>query len=460
MVNGVTITGLADKGRGVGRDEAGRVYFIKETAPGDVVNVQVLRKKKSYFEAIVTDYVTLSPQRVTPFCADFDFCGGCSFQHVSYALQLAEKQRQVEDAFRRIGHIEPGEVQPILGCPETVHYRNKLEFGFSCKKWLTREEIASGISNEQDVLGLHPQKAFDKILDLKTCHLQADPSEAIRHACKRIGIEQGLTFYDVMTHQGFLRQLVVRVFTTGQVLVVVGFGEDDAEKRKAYLDTLQRAVPEITSLQYFVNTKMNDFFLDLPIMVYDGPAQVEEELGHVRFRVGPKSFFQTNTRQATRLYDIVVEYAGLTGTETVYDLYTGLGSIALYVARSCASIVGIEEVPAAIDDARENATLNGITNATFYAGDVKLVMDADFMARYGRPDVLITDPPRAGMHADVVEAIRRLAPPRIVYVSCNPSTQARDIALLGDGYRVVKCRAVDMFPHTHHVENVALLEKI
>lgn len=460
MVQHVTITGLADKGRGVGRDETGRVYFIKETAPGDVVNVQVLRKKKSFFEAVVTDYVIRSPHRVNPFCADFNFCGGCSFQHIDYTLQLAEKQRQVEDAFRRIGHIEPGEMQPILGCPETVHFRNKLEFGFSCKKWLTRDEIAAGIPNEQDVLGLHPQKAFDKILDLKTCYLQADPSEAIRHACKRIGKEQGLTFYDVMKHEGFLRQLVVRVFTTGQVLAIVGFGEDDAKKNKDFLDALRRAVPEITSLQYFVNTKMNDFFLDLPITVYDGPAQVEEELGHVRFRVGPKSFFQTNTRQARRLYDIVLEYAGLTGTEKVYDLYTGLGSIALYVAGSCASIVGIEEVSAAIDDARENAALNGITNATFYAGDVKLVMDGDFIAQYGRPDVLITDPPRAGMHADVVAAIRTLGPSRIVYVSCNPSTQARDIALLGDRYRVLKTRAVDMFPHTHHVENVALLEKI
>lgn len=460
FVQGVTITGLADKGRGVGRDEAGRVYFIKETAPGDVVNVQVLRKKKSFFEAIVTEYVTRSPHRVTPFCADFDFCGGCSFQHVDYALQLAEKQRQVEDAFRRIGHIDPGEVLPILGCPETTHYRNKLEFGFSCKKWLTREEIASGITNEQDVLGLHPQKAFDKILDLKTCHLQADPSEAIRHACRQIGKDQGLTFYDVMEHRGFLRQLVVRVFTTGQTLVVVGFGEDNAERREAYLGAVLQAVPSITSLQYFVNEKLNDFFLDLPIHSYHGPAQVVEELGHVNFQIGPKSFFQTNSRQAKRLYDVVVEFATLTGTERVYDLYTGLGSIALYVAASCEAVVGIEEVEAAIEDARGNAVLNGITNASFYAGDVKLVMDDDFMAKYGRPDVLITDPPRAGMHADVVAAIRKLAPPRIVYVSCNPATQARDIALLGDGYRVVKTRAVDMFPHTHHVENVALLEKI
>ncbi len=460
LVQGVRITGLADKGRGVGRDEAGRVYFIKETAPGDVVNVQVLRKKKSFFEAIVTEYVTRSPHRMKPFCEDFDFCGGCSFQHVDYAIQLAEKQRQVEDAFRRIGHIDPGEVLPILGCPETTHYRNKLEFGFSCKKWLTRDEIASGITNEQNVLGLHPQKAFDKILDLKTCHLQADPSEAIRHACRQIGLDQDLTFYDVIEHKGFLRQLVVRVFTTGQVLVVVGFGEDDPDKRKAYLDAVQAAVPGITSLQYFVNQKMNDFFLDLPIHVHQGPAQVEEELGHVRFQVGPKSFFQTNTRQARRLYDVVLEFAALTGTEKVYDLYTGLGSIALYVARSCASIVGIEEVEAAIEDARGNAILNGITNATFYAGDVRQVMDLDFMTKYGRPDLLITDPPRAGMHADVVSAIRELAPPRIVYVSCNPATQARDIGLLGEAYRVVRTRAVDMFPHTHHVENVALLEKI
>lgn len=458
-VDGVTITGLADKGRGVGRDAEGRVFFVPETAPGDVVNVQALRKKKSFFEAVVLEMVSPSPDRVVPFCADFDHCGGCSFQHVAYARQLAEKQRQVEDAFRRIGHVDPGEVLPILGCPETVRYRNKLEFGFSCKKWLTREEITSGVTNEADVVGLHPRNAFDKILDLRTCHLQPEPSETIRLACQQIGREQGLTFYDAITHQGFLRQLVIRVFTTGQVMVIVGFGEEDPARRKAFLDALREEMPTITSLQYFVNTKMNDYFLDLPIHVFHGVAQVEETLGHIRYRIGPKSFFQTNTRQAVRLFDVVRDFAGLTGGETVYDLYTGLGSIALYVAGSCGSVIGIEEVEAAIDDARENALLNGITNATFYAGDVRVILDRDFMDRYGRPDVLITDPPRAGMHADVVATIRQLAPPRIVYVSCNPATQARDIQGLGQEYRVVRSRAVDMFPHTAHVENVALLEK-
>ncbi|MBP6185112.1 MAG: 23S rRNA (uracil(1939)-C(5))-methyltransferase RlmD [Saprospiraceae bacterium] len=459
FVQDITITGLADKGRGVGRDEKSRVFFIRDTAPGDVVDAQVFRSRKGYFEAFVTEFKQMSPHRVQPFCPHFDHCGGCSMQHIHYERQLIEKQQSVNDAFRRIGHLDQGEVLPIIGNQTTRHYRNKLEFAFSCKRWLTRAEIESGITNECNVLGFHPQKAFDKVLDLQTCFLQEEPSETIRQACVTIGREQGLTFYDVMAHTGFLRQLVIRVFTTGEVLVIVGFGEDDPALRQQYLETLLNRVPSITSLQYFVNTKQNDFFLDLPIIVFNGPEKVEERLGEVRFAIGPKSFFQTNTRQAQRLYDEVRAFADLKGDERVYDLYTGLGSIALYMADGCKEIIGIEEVPAAIEDAKWNASLNGITNASFYAGDVKLVMDAAFIAAHGQPDLLITDPPRAGMHPDVVLAIRKLAPPRILYVSCNPATQARDIQLLGEDYRVVKSRAVDMFPHTHHIENIALLER-
>lgn len=456
----VHITGLAEKGRGVGRDAAGRVFFVKDTAPGDIVDVQVFRNKKSHYEAFVTSYRKYAEDRVEPFCPHFDHCGGCTLQHVPYERQLIEKQKNVEAAFRRIGHLQPEEWLPILGATEDRYYRNKLEFAYSCKRWLTRDEISSGISNEMPVLGFHPQKAFDKVLDLEICFLQPDPSEQIRLAARDIGRTQGLSFYDVMTHEGFLRQLVVRVFSSGQVLVIVGFGEEDPEKQKAYLEALLAEVPTITSLQFFINTKHNDFFLDLPIQRFYGPEKVIERLGDISYAIGPKSFFQTNTSQAKRLYDEVLALAGLQGHERVYDLYTGLGSIALYVAGHCREVVGIEEVPAAIDDANENAALNGITNTTFYAGDVRSVMDQDFIQRHGRPDLLITDPPRAGMHADVVEAIRQLAPPRIVYVSCNPATQARDIRLLGEDYRLVKCRAVDLFPHTHHVENVALLEHV
>ena len=458
LVRDIRITGMAEKGRGVGRDEAGKVYFIPGTAPGDVVDAQVIRSRKGFAEAVVTRYAERSAERAEPHCPHFGQCGGCTMQHLSYPAQLAAKQEWVQDAFRRIGHIDPGEVLPILGSERTAHYRNKLEFAFSCRRWLTREEIGTGISNLQDVLGFHPQGAFDKVLDLRECFHQEEPSESIRRACLAIGHEQGLSFYDVLAHRGFLRQLVIRVFTTGQTLAIVGFGEDDPEARERYLGALAVRVPAITSLQYFVNTKPNDFFLDLPVHPWRGPAKVEERLGEVRFAIGPKSFFQTNTRQAKALYDEVRAFAALRGDELVYDLYTGLGSIALYVAGSCRRIVGIEEVPAAIDDARENAALNGITNAVFHAGDVRTVMDEAFIAEHGRPDLLITDPPRAGMHPDVVAAIRKLAPPRIVYVSCNPATQARDIQLLGDAYRVVRSRAVDLFPHTHHVENVSLLE--
>lgn len=459
LVEDILITGLAEKGRGVGRDAGGKVYFIKDTAPGDIVDAQVFRARKGFVEAFVTRYKHYSPDRAQPFCPHFDYCGGCSFQHIQYSMQLAEKQRMVSDAFRRIGHLDVEEVRPILGNQHQTHYRNKLEFAFSAKRWLSRTEMGAGLSNQQDVLGFHPQKAFDKVLDLQTCFLQEDPSEPIRRACLEIGKAQQLSFYDVMAHQGFLRQLVIRVFTTGQVMVIVGFGEEDDSRRTAYLDALLAAVPTITSLHYFVNTKVNDFFLDLPVIAYFGPEKVEEQLGHVRYAIGPKSFFQTNSRQALRLFEIVRDFAALNGSERVYDLYTGLGSIALFLAGQCREIVGIEEVAAAITDARHNAALNGITNATFYDGDVRTVMDEAFIRQHGRPDLLITDPPRAGMHPEVVASILKMGPDRIVYVSCNPATQARDLQLLHEQYRITRSQAVDMFPHTHHVENVALLEK-
>lgn len=456
----LTITALADRGRGIGRDAEGKVYFVQDAAPGDVVDIQVIRQKKGYAEGIVTRWQEKSADRTEPFCPHFEHCGGCSYQHVRYARQLVEKQQWVRDAFQRIGHSGLGVELPIIGAESDRHYRNKLEFAFSSRRWLTRQELEDGRSNEDRVLGFHPRKAFDKVLDLQTCFLQPEPSEKIRKTCLELGRSQALSFYDVKRHQGFLRQLVIRVFTTGQVLVVVGFGEEDARKRERYLHALQEQVPEITSLHYFVNTKWNDFFLDLPVHHWAGTPKVEEVLGHVRYAIGPKSFFQTNTRQAARLYEEVRTFAGLQGTERVYDLYAGLGSIALFVAGQCREVIGIEEVAPAVEDARENALLNGVDNARFHAGDVRKLMDDTFIREHGPPDVLITDPPRAGMHEDVVAGIRKMAPKRIVYVSCNPASQARDIQGLGEAYRVTRSRAVDMFPHTHHVENIALLERV
>lgn len=459
QVNGLQITGLAEKGRGVARDAEGRVYFIQDAVPGDVVDVQVVRKKKSYREGVITKLHTASSHRVTPFCPHFEHCGGCGFQHVDYDFQVTEKERMVEDMFRRMGHLSRGVVFEPLKCEQDRHYRNKLEFAFSAKKWLTREEILSGISNQTVVLGFHPRGAFDKVLDMEVCYLQGDPSESIRRACLEIAREQGLTFYDVKAHTGLMRQLVIRVFTTGQVMVIVGFGEEAPMESERFLQTLIERIPSITSLYCFVNTKWNDFFLDLPLTLYHGIEKVQEDLGHVRYAIGPKSFFQTNTKQAVRLYDEVLSFAQLTGRERVYDLYTGLGSIALYIARLCQEVIGIEEVPSAIEDARVNAALNGITNTHFYAGDVKALLNEEITSKHGSPDLIITDPPRAGMHQDVVEAMMRLAPSRIVYVSCNPATQVRDIQWMNDMYAVVKSRSVDMFPHTHHLEHVVLLEK-
>jgi len=458
QLQNVQITGIADKGRAVGKTEDGRVVFVEGVAPGDVVDVQTNRKKKGVFFGYPIDFKEFSLDRVDPFCPHFELCGGCKWQHLTYEAQLRHKQKVVEDAILRIGRVEVEEFQPILPALQQTYYRNKLEYSFSSKRWLTREEIESGISNEEDVLGFHKAGAFDKIIDIEHCFLQPDPSNDLRNRIRIIAKEQGLSFYDAKANTGFMRNMIIRISSIGEIMLIMAFKENDKEKYKPLLDQILEDFPQINSLFYCINPKVNDFLMDLEMVLYEGKSHIEEHLGDVRFNVGPKSFFQTNTMQGKRLYDTVVEFADLKGKENVYDLYTGLGSIALYVAKNCKQVVGIEEIAPAIEDAKNNAKLNNIENTTFYAGDVKDILTAEFARKHGKADVLITDPPRAGMHPDVVKMLLQLEVPRIIYVSCNPATQARDLNVLSEKYKVLKVRPVDMFPHTHHMESVALLE--
>ncbi|MCC6725763.1 MAG: 23S rRNA (uracil(1939)-C(5))-methyltransferase RlmD [Saprospiraceae bacterium] len=458
IVENVEISAMADKGRGIGRDATGRVVFSEGVAPGDVVDVHVTKKKPEYVEGYAIHYHRRSTDRVQPFCEHFTLCGGCRWQHLNYAAQVREKEQVVRDAIRRIGKVKEGEFMPIVPCDETVYYRNKLEYAFSNKTWITKAEIDAGISNRQNVLGFHRPGAFDKIVDIKHCWLQADPSNELRLTVKAVADEMGLSYFDLIVQEGLMRHVMIRLTTLPELMLIVSFHRNDKKKIKEFLDKVIERTPQLTSLFYCINPKMNDYVGDLEMVNYHGKSFIEEQLGHVRFKIGPKSFFQTNSRQAKVLYDKVVEFAGLTGNENVYDLYTGVGSIALYVAKYCKQVVGIEEVPEAIVDAKENARMNGTENCVFYAGDVKNILTAEFAAKHGKPDLVITDPPRAGMHEAVVQMFLQLEAPRIVYVSCNPATQARDLNLLKEKYRLVKIQPVDMFPHTHHVETVALLE--
>jgi 23S rRNA (uracil1939-C5)-methyltransferase len=457
LIPNVEIKGIADKGKSIGRDAEGRVIFVENAAPGDVVDVLVYKKKKGFMIGTPQAFLHYSKDRVEPFCQHFDVCGGCKWQHLAYEAQVRHKEKVVADALQRIGKVKVGTFHSILPSERTTYYRNKLEFSFSSKRWLTREEIRAGASNEADVLGFHPPGAFDKVIDIEHCWLQEDPSNDIRNGIRAIAHAQELPFFDIKANEGFLRTLMLRTTTLDEVLIVVAFYLDDPGRIRPFLDEVLQRFSQITSLYYCINPKGNDSMNDLEMILYHGKETVEEKLREVRFKIGPKSFFQTNTRQAERLYDVVVDFAGLKGDEHVYDLYTGIGSIALYVANNCRKVVGIEEIEGAIEDARKNAALNGIDNATFYAGDVKDVLTPEFAERHGKPDLVITDPPRAGMHPQVVEMLGKLRPPRIVYVSCNPATQARDLNLLSDQYEVLRAQPVDMFPHTHHVENVALL---
>ncbi|MCM1032927.1 MAG: 23S rRNA (uracil(1939)-C(5))-methyltransferase RlmD [Odoribacter sp.] len=459
LLEGVTITGLAAEGNAIARHEGDAVIFVPFGAPGDVVDIQLSKKRKSYAEGRIMRIISPGPDRIEPRCSHFTICGGCRWQHLPYKTQLAAKQQQVSDALSRIAKVELPEISPILGSEEIWEYRNKMEYTFSNKKWLTAEQMASdAVFDNRDGAGFHIPGAFDKVLDIDRCYLQEDLGNRLRHFIKQYAIDRNWTFYDLREGSGLLRTLMIRIASTGEIMVVMSFGDNDADKIKELLDAVSGKFPEITSLQYVVNLKANDTIGDLDIHVHSGKPYIEEEMEGLRFRIGPKSFYQTNSRQAHRLYKVAREFADLSGNELVYDLYTGTGTIANFVARKASHVIGIEYVPEAIDDARINSSVNGLGNTEFYAGDMKDILSAEFIARHGRPDVMIVDPPRAGMHGDVVNVILDAAPARIVYVSCNPATQARDIALLDAKYRVTAVQPVDMFPHTHHVENVVRLE--
>lgn len=459
VIEGVEIIGVAAEGNALAKvDEM--VVFIPFGAPGDIVDVKLDKKKKSYAEGHIERMIRPSDIRQEPRCEHFGLCGGCRWQHLPYEFQLRCKQQQVKDVMERIAKVEIPEITPILGSEEVWGYRNKMEYTFSSKMWLTHEQMRSGEEfPDRRAAGFHIPGAFDKVLDIKACHLQDDLGNRLRLFVKNYGKEHDLEFYDLKANRGFLRTMMIRISSTGEVMVVLQVGEDDMSKIAPLMDAIAVEFPEVTSLHYVVNTKVNDTIGDLDITLWKGREYIEEEMEGLKFRVGPKSFYQTNSRQAYRLYSVVREFAGLKGDELVYDLYTGTGTIALFLARSCRHVVGVEYVPEAIDDAKVNAAANGLTNTEFYAGDMKNVLTADFVAEHGVPDVMVVDPPRAGMHEDVVKVILEAEPRRIVYVSCNPATQARDLALLDQKYRVTAIRPVDMFPHTQHVENVVALER-
>ena len=462
LLENITITGVAAEGKAIAKVD-NLVVFVPYAVPGDVVDLQVRRKKHSYAEAEVVKFHRYSEQRATPFCQHFGVCGGCKWQCLPYEEQLRYKQQQVVDNLTRIGKIELPEVSPILGSRHTQCYRNKLEFTFSNKKWLTFEEVASGTKFEvMDAVGFHIPGAFDKILDIDTCFLMDDINNRLRNGIRCYALSHHLTFFDLRAQTGLLRNMMVRTSATGEVMLLLQFCIRSAEEEQQSRDLLahiHETFPEVTSLLWVNNLKCNDTIGDLEVHTYAGTDFIYETMENLRFKVGPKSFYQTNTEQAYELYKVARHFAGLTGSELVYDLYTGTGTIANFVAHQARQVIGIEYVPEAIEDAKENARINGLDNTLFYAGDMKDILNRDFIDRHGRPDVIITDPPRAGMHTDVVDTILFASPRRIVYVSCNPATQARDLALLDSQYRVVAVQPVDMFPHTHHVENVVLLEK-
>ena len=457
-LNKVEILKLDTVGRGVAKFQ-GKAALIENALPGEVVDAKVVRKHKGKLLSRATKVYKASEFRVDPFCQHFENCGGCKWQHISYERQLQQKTFFVEEAFAKLEDIPLPEMKPILGADPTQGYRNKMEFSFSNKRWLTLDEIRSGEEiTDLTGLGLHPAGAFDKVLDLKECYLQPEPSNSIRLAAKKYADEQGLTFFDQREQEGFLRNLTIRNTSKGEVLIILSVHHEDKEAREAFLDHLMEQFPQITSVFYVINDTRNDIITELPIQHYAGKDHMEEWLGDVKFKVGPISFFQTNTTQAKNLYDIAVDMAGLTGNEVVYDLYTGIGSIALYMAHLCKSITGIEYVEQAIDNAKENAQLNGIDNCEFIAADMKDILTPEYFAARPKPDVIVTDPPRAGMHPKVIKAILSVEAPCIVYVSCNPVTQADDLLALSEKYKVVDIRPVDMFPQTYHVENVVCLQ--
>lgn len=448
---------IAEEGKGVARD-GDLVIFIEKAIPGDVVNAEIYKKKKKFAEAKIHTLVSPSADRVTPFCAHFGVCGGCKWQHMDYTAQLRYKQKSVMDALQRLAGLDVAHTETILPSAVSQYYRNKLEYTFSNKRWLTNEDVASGQAMEMDALGFHVPLRFDKILEINHCYLQANPSNNIRNSVNKFAKDNGLTFYDLRAHTGALRNLVIRTSSTGELMVIVIFAYPEDGNVELMMNYVAAEFPQITSLLYIINQKKNDTYADQEIIAYRGPEYIYEEMEGLKFRIGPKSFYQTNSLQAYELYKITRDFAGLTGNELVYDLYTGTGTIANFIAKDAKKVIGIEYVPTAIEDAKINSAINHITNTRFFAGDMKDVLNNDFINTHGKPDVIITDPPRAGMHPDVVEKLMELEAQRIVYVSCNAATQARDLIRLKEKYDVVRIKPVDMFPHTQHVENVVLLK--
>ncbi len=459
LLEKVKITDIGTEGNAVAKVD-GQVVFVPMLIPGDVVDIRVRKKRRKYMEGTAVRFHEYSSDRIEPRCTHFGVCGGCKWQHLRYEKQLEFKEKQVIDNLTRIGKLELSGVRPILGSSEIYGYRNKLEFTFSDKRWLTREEmLADNDRIVEDALGFHIPGYFDKVLDIRECHFQPDPSNAIRDSVRRYAHRKSLAFFNIRQQSGFLRNLIIRTTRSGNVMVIVVFFMYERERINGLMEHLRTEFPRITSLYYIINTKKNDSLSDQVPVLYSGDDHLLEEIDSLKFRIGPLSFYQTNTLQAGKLYAIAKEFAGLTGRETVYDLYTGAGTIACYVAGEAGKVIGMEYVDAAVEDAVINSGINNIGNTEFYAGDIRLLLNEKFIQEKGRPDVIITDPPRAGMHSDVVEQILSAGPSRIVYISCNPSTQARDAGLMSEKYRVAAVQPVDMFPHTHHVENVILLER-
>lgn len=476
ILDDVVIEAVAAEGKALAHVD-GMALFVQFAVPGDVVKVKVTKKKKNYMEGFILELKTPSEHRLEPFCQYFGVCGGCKWQPLPYEMQLEAKRQQVEDQLVRIGHLDlshavPAEdgkpIRPTLASERTTCYRNKLEFTFSERRWLYPEENWEEISAEDRLgLGFHVGRFFDKVLDIRKCYLQGSPSDEIRNFIRQYAIEHGLTFFNIRDHHGFLRNMIVRTTEKGEVMLILVFYHEDKEARIALLEAITKMFPQITSLFYVINSKANDSISDQNCILYKGDDAIYENMEDLRFKIGPKSFYQTNTAQAYRLYSVAREFAALTGSETVYDLYTGTGTIAQFVSGKASKVVGIEYVPEAIEDAKVNAKANNIENCEFFAGDMKDVLTDDFIAAHGHPDVVILDPPRAGIHPDVAKVILNAAPERMVYVSCNPASQARDLQILcnteaenGPKYRITAVQPVDMFPHTHHVENVVALEKM
>ncbi len=459
LFENIEVIDTAAKGKTVAKAPDGRVIFLSNAVPGDIVDIQTGRKRKSYFEGKAVKFHKYSDKREQPVCEYFGTCGGCKWQNLKYEEQLAYKQKEVTNNLIRIGHLELPNISPILGCKETYYYRNKMEFSFSDSRWLTNEEIKGGKEyDDKNACGFHIPRMWDKILDIDKCYLQEDPSNELRNAIKKFAVANNISFFNPRRQHGLLRTLMIRIVSTGDIMIVIQFFENDKEKRELLLNYIDDKFPQITSLQYVINNKGNDTIYDQEVITFSGKDHIVEEMEGLKFKINAKSFYQTNSDQAYELYKITRQFADLKGDEIVYDLYTGTGTIAQFISKKAKKIIGVESVPEAIADAKINAEINGIKNTEFFVGDMAKVFTEEFIRKNGAPDVIITDPPRDGMHKKVIGEILKILPKKIVYVSCNSATQARDLSLMKEYYTITKCQAVDMFPQTHHIENVVLLE--